>query len=378
MMSACSMARVALDVRPSLTKPTGVGSYVLALARRLPQAAPDYQFILFSASLRERYPHRAWPANTTLVDRRVPVRMLNLAWHRLEWPPLDRLVGASLDLTHSPHPLLLPAQRARQVVTVHDLFFLKHPEMTNAEIRRDYADLVRDHVRRADGVICVSEHTASEARLLLDLAPGKIAVIQHGVDPVYRAPVSPEAVDGVLRHHRLPRGGILYVGSEEKRKNLIGLVMAYLGLAGRRRGLPPLILVGPGPGWAQGGSAVGPQIRATGYLETAEIRALMAASAMLVLPSLEEGFGLPVAEAMAAGLPVVCSRGSALEEVAGDAATLVNPLDTRSIADGIERLLDDGAVAESQRQRGLERSRAFDWDITAAKTVELYRRILGG
>jgi glycosyltransferase involved in cell wall biosynthesis len=376
-MMRCSMARVALDLRPSLTRPTGVGAYVLALAHRLPQVAPDFQFYLFSASLRDRYPERAWPGNVVLVDRRLPVNVLNFAWNRLEWPPLDRLVGAKLDLVHSPHPLLLPALQARHVVTVHDLFFLKHPEMTNAEIRRDYAQLVRDHVRRADGVICVSEHTASEARLLLDLPPGKIAVIPQGVDPVYRAPVSPEAVDGVLRRHRLPRGGILYVGSEEKRKNLIGLVMAYLGLAGRRRGLPPLILVGPGPGWAQGGAAVGPQIRATGYLETAEIRALMAASAMLVLPSLEEGFGLPVADAMAAGLPVVCSRGSALEEVADDAATLVNPLDTRSIADGIERLLDDTSVAEAQRRAGLERSRAFDWDITAAKTVELYRHILG-
>ncbi len=104
--------------------------------------------------------------------------------------------------------------------------------------------------------------------------------------------------------------------------------MAYMGLARRRPRIPPLILVGPGSHWAQGGSIMGPQIRATGYLETREIRALMAASAALVLPSLEEGFGLPVAEAMAAGLPVVCSRGSALEEVAGGAATLVNPLDT--------------------------------------------------
>ena len=113
-----------------------------------------------------------------------------------------------------------------------------------------------------------------------------------------------------------------YPGSEEKRKNLVNLAMAYMGLAGRRRRIPPLILVGPGSHWAQGGSIMGPQIRAVGYLETIEIRALMAASVALVLPSLEEGFGLPVAEAMAAGLPVVCSRGSALEEVAGDAATL--------------------------------------------------------
>jgi glycosyltransferase involved in cell wall biosynthesis len=368
--------RVGLDLRPSLARPTGVGSYVLALAQRLPALAPDDRFFYFSASLRDRYPQKSWPKNVTLVDRRLPVKALNLAWNRLEWPPLDRLVGSPLDLVHSPHPLLLPSKRAKKIVTLHDLFFLKHPELTDAEIRRDYPDLVRDHVRRADGVICVSEHTASEARLLLDVAPAKIAVIPNGVDPAFREPIDALAVDAILARRRLPRGGLLYVGSEEKRKNLVNLAMAYMGLASRRRRIPPLILVGPGSHWAQGGTIMGPQIRALGYLETVEIRALMAASVALVLPSLEEGFGLPVAEAMAAGLPVVCSRGSALEEVAGDAATLVNPLDTRSIADGIESILDNPSRAEAQRQRGFERSQLFSWDVTAARTLEFYRKVV--
>ena len=369
---------IGIDIRPSLVRPTGVGSYVLALAQRLPACAPDHHFYYFSASLRDRYPIRTWPSNVTLVDRHLPVRALNFAWNRLGWPSLDMLARAHFDLVHSPHPLLVPARRAKHIVTIHDLFFLKHPEMTEDEIRRDYAPLVPKHVRRADGVICVSEHTASEARLLLDVPAAKIAVIPNGVDPVYRAPIAPEAVDAVLARRRLPRGAILYVGSEEKRKNLINLAMAYMGLARRRRKpTPPLVLIGPGSWWAQGGTDVGPQIRAVGYLETSEIRALMAASALLVLPSLEEGFGLPVADAMAAGLPVVCSRGSALEEVAGGAATLVNPLDTKSIADGIERVLDDPALAEDHRRKGLEQSRKFDWDTTAARTLEFYRRVLG-
>jgi glycosyltransferase involved in cell wall biosynthesis len=365
-----------LDIRPSLSKPTGVGAYVMALAQRLPEAAPADNFYLFSASLKERYPARDWPRNAILVDRHLPVRSLNYAWNRLEWPTMDRLVGASLDLVHSPTPLLIPARKAKHVVTLHDLFFLKHPDMTQAEIRRDYVPLVRDHVRRADGVICVSEHTASEARLLLDVPPGKIAVIPNGIDPVFRLPIADETVDSVLARRGLPRGAILYIGTDDKRKNLVNLAMAYIGLAGRRPRLPPLVLVGPGPEWAQGGTISGPQIRATGYLETREIRALMAVSTALVLPSLEEGFGLPVVEAMAAGLPVVCSRGSALEEVAGEAATLVNPLDTRSIADGLEKILSDPARRERQRQLGLERSRKFDWDIAAARTLEFYRRVL--
>jgi len=367
---------IGVDLRASLSKPTGVGSYVLALAQRLPRLAPQDRFFFFSASFKDRYPRRDWPPNVRLVDLPLPVRALNLAWNRLGWPPLDRLVGAPLDLVHSPHPLLVPGgRRAKQIVTVHDLFFLKHPEMTEAEIRRDYVPLVKDHVRRADGVICVSQHTASESCLLLEVPPERIAVIPNGVDPVYREPISPEEVRSVLARQRLPHGALLYVGSEERRKNLVNLAMAYMGLARRRPLIPPLVMVGPGASWAQGGLNMRPQIRSTGYLETREIRALMAASRALVLPSLEEGFGLPVAEAMAAGLPVVCSRGSALEEVAGGAATLVNPLDAASIAAGIETILDEPQTVERQRALGIEQSRRFDWDTAAERTLEFYRRV---
>jgi glycosyltransferase involved in cell wall biosynthesis len=364
------------DLRPSLSRPTGVGAYVLSLARRLPDLAPKDRFVYFSASLKERYPATPWPANVTMVDRRLPVQVLNRAWNRLGFPALDRLVGVPLDLVHSPHPLIVPGKKAKHVVTLHDLFFLKHPELTQAEIRRDYVPLVREHVKRADGVICVSEHTASEARVILDVPAAKIAVIPNGVDPAYREPISDEEVNAVLSRRRLPRGALLYVGSDEKRKNLVNLAMAYMALGRGRHRVPPLILVGPGSHWAQGGTISGPQILATGYLETREIRALMAASVALVLPSLEEGFGLPVADAMAAGLPVVCSKGSALEEVAGGAATLVNPMDTASIARGMERLIEDREQAALQRQLGLEQSRKFDWGTAASQTLDFYRRVL--
>ncbi len=155
-------------------------------------------------------------------------------------------------------------------------------------------------MKRADGVVCVSEYTASEVRHLLDVPEEKIAVTPHGIDPIFAQEPAPEAVEQALRRYGLPRGGILYLGSDEKRKNLVTLVMAYFALARKRRDVPPLVLVGPGSQWSQGGSRIGPQIRATGYLPREDVRALFAASAMLVLPSLEEGFGLPVVEAMAA------------------------------------------------------------------------------
>jgi glycosyltransferase involved in cell wall biosynthesis len=365
-----------LDVRPTLSRPTGVGTYVLGLAQRMPLLAPDDRFHYFSASIKERYPARPWPANVRLVDRRLPVRGLNAAWNRAAWPSLDRLVGTTLDLVHSPTPLLIPSRKGKRVVTVHDLFFLKHPGMVEGEVRRDYVALVRDHVRRADGVLCVSEYTASEVRRLLEVPAEKIAVTPHGIDPIYRTAPADDEVDEALRRLRLPRGGLLYVGSGEKRKNLVTLVMAYLTLA-RRRHLPPLVLAGPGSDWAQGGSRVGPQILATGYLDKTDLRALMAASALLVLPSLEEGFGLPVVEAMAAGLPVVCSAGSALAEVAGDAACLVDPHDANGLAHTLERVIEDHALAADLRRRGLERSLRFDWDDTAARTLAFYHKVLG-
>ena len=366
-----------LDIRPSLSRPTGVGTYVLGLLDRLPRQAPDDRFTYFSASVKERYPVRDWAPRARLVDRRLPVHGLNLAWNRLGWPSLDRLVGGPLDLVHSPHPLIVPCRKGKQIVTLHDLFFLKHPEMVGGEVRRDYVALVREHVRRADGVLCVSEFTAAEARRLLAVPDEKIAVTPHGIEAVFHEEPAPSRVDERLRRLGLPRGGILYLGSDEKRKNLVTLVMAYLTLARRRSEVPPLVLVGPGSQWAQGGSRIGPQIRATGYLDREDVRALLAASSMLVLPSLEEGFGLPVIEAMAAGLPVVCSAGSALSEVAGEAALLVDALDANGLARSVERLLDDAGLALDLRRRGRERARLFDWDRTARLTVDFYRKVLG-
>ena len=139
-----------------------------------------------------------------IVDRRVPVGALNLAWHRLRWPPIEALAGGEYDIAHSPHPLLLPSRSAAQVVTIHDLHFLSHPERTSAEIRRDYPALVRAHARRADRIIVVSRFVAGEVQRLLDMPADRISVCPNGA-PEWKGPAGERErrrLHAVRRHDR--------------------------------------------------------------------------------------------------------------------------------------------------------------------------------
>jgi glycosyltransferase involved in cell wall biosynthesis len=368
--------RVALDVRPALSRPTGVGVYIGALAASLPRLDPGSRFTLFTASLRERWSHPLAAPNVDLVDRHIPVRALNLAWNRLSWPPIEMLCGREFDLVHSPHALLTPARSAKRIISIHDLFFYKHKEMTGGEIRRDYAPLVLDHASRADGIICPSEHTAREVEQLLKVPRERICVTPYGLDEAFRREPSAGQVEGVLRDLNVPRGSILYVGSEEKRKNLEGLIRAHAALAAKGQGVPPLVLVGPDVSRSAEGKGR-PRVISTGYLQTHEIRCLMSASACLVLASFEEGFGFTVVEAMAAGLPVICSRGSSLSEVAGSAAEFVEPRDTSDIVRALDLVLTNKDRAHELRSLGLEQSRRFDWNRTAEATLAFYLQVLG-
>jgi len=249
---------------------------------------------------------------------------------------------------------------------------------TEAEIRRDYAPLVEGHAARADGIICPSEHSAREIERLLHVPREKICVTTYGVDPAFRNEPGPGEAEALLNRLGLTGPGILYVGSEEKRKNLGALVAAYRKMFEGTIDAPPLVLVGPGASFDTGKTSSGPRVVSTGYLLTSEINVLMRLSKCLVLVSLDEGFGFPVAEAMTAGLPVVCSSGSSLEEIAGGAAQLVDdPRDEAAIVRGLARVLDDPRRASELRTKGLARSPLFDWTRAAEATLAFYRKLLG-
>lgn len=363
--------RVLIDYRAALRERTGVGEYTHQLARALLDASAMPQgtaleLTLFSSSARDRLDVTADLHAARTVDRRIPVRLLNLAWHRLGWPSAEHLAGGPFDVVHSLHPLLMPAPRAAQVVTIHDLNFLLHPERTRAEVRRDYPALARRHAHAADRVIVVSEFTATEVRRLLDVPADRISICSPG-GPAWTPRVC-----------QPKEGYVLFFGTLEPRKNVGALLDAYEMLASRRADLPRLVLAGKateqsGP-WLEriGRAPLNRLVEHIGYVAPDAREALYRGARLLVQPSFEEGFGLPVLEAMTAGVPVVAAEAGALPEVGGDAVAFASPTDPSSFAAAIERLLDDDRFVASCVSRGLERAAAYNWTNTANATMNAY------
>ena len=370
--------RVLIDYRPALRERSGVGEYTHQLVKALLAAYPpdatahELTLSLFSSSWKDRLMPAAELAGAAIIDRRIPVRLLNLSWHRLEWPAAETLAGGPFDVTHSSHPLLMPSPAAAQVETIHDVNFLSHPERTRAEIRRDYPALARDHANRADGILVSSAFTAGEVERALGVPRDRIAV-------------GPPGAPGWTPRAAAPKDGyVLFFGTLEPRKNVGGLLDAYerlLSGAGPR-GVPELVLAGQATDEARPWLERIEQpplkgvVRYTGYVEDGKRQALYQGARLLVQPSFEEGFGIPVLEAMSLGIPVVAANRGSLPEVVGDAGPLVDPERPDDIANAIARLLADEAYAATCASRGLARARTFSWERTAHRVYDMYRQAI--
>jgi glycosyltransferase involved in cell wall biosynthesis len=368
---------VIIDYRPALKQRSGVGEYAHQLVKALLGVYPPdggnaaLHLSLFSSSWKDRL-HLADGelAGAETVDRRVPVRVLNFAWHRLRWPPAEAVVGRRFDVTHSLHPLILPSRAAAHVITIHDLDFLAHPERTRAEIRRDYPPLVGANARRAHAVIVPSRFTAIEVERQLGVPADRISVCPPGA-PHWPARATPS------------NGGYaLFMGTLEPRKNVGALLDAYERLLARRSGngpLPALVLAGHRTPESQpwldriARPPLSRIARHIGYVNPAQRHALYAGARLLVQPSFEEGFGLPVLEAMTLGVPVVASQRGSLPEVLGDAGLLVNPEDPDQLASAIERIIDDPSVEAACAAKGPLKAREFRWDRTARLVYQAYK-----
>ncbi len=360
-----------MDYRAALRQRTGVGEYAHRLAAGLLALQPreGLTLTLFSSSWKDRMERSEDLSGAHTVDRRVPVSALNFVWHRMEWPTVESLTGGAFDVAHSLHPLLMPS-RAAQVITIYDLDFLKHPERTRAEIRRDYPALVARHAQRADHIITISEFSARDIEDRLKVPRARISICPPGAPewPVRRAPPA--------------NGYLLYFGTLEPRKNIGGLLDAYQQVAARRHDTPKLMLAGHAGEYAGewleriGRAPLNGRVEHIGYVEPHRRRSVYEGARLLVQPSFEEGFGMPVLEAMTLGVPVVCTNAGALPEVVGDAGAMVESHDPDALAAAIERLLDNDAYAAQSAARGPVRAAMFQWDRTAAGVRDAYTKAI--
>lgn len=340
--------------------PGGTAVAAIEIARRL---APRPDVTLVGVAGRHRAaPEPDWHAPIPVAQLPLPRPLLYEAWLRVRRPRVEQVTGP-VDVAHATG--LVPcATRAPLAVTVHDVAWIREPGRYTRQglrVMRRSLDVIRD---AADIVVTSSEASRRDLEAS-GIEDHRIRVVPLGVD---HAPATDAAVADVRRRYSLPEEFVLFVGTHEPRKNLRRLAAA---VPRATCGLP-LVIAGLA-GWGDATEGIGDAARFLGFVPAADLPALYAAATVFAYPSEAEGFGLPVLEAMAQGTPVVTSRGTSTEEVAGGAAVLVDPFDVDSIAAGL-----DEAVTRADELAGAGRRRAatMTWDAAATRTMEIYTEMI--
>ena len=345
--------RVAIDAGPLADRRTGVGRYTYELVRHLAARVELRPYVVSLRAARKDGVHR-W---------RLPARLAQAAWRRLDRPALERLVGV-VDVVHGTNFVLPAARRAAGVVTVHDVSFLGGDGYGgSARLER----LVAWSVRRARAVLVPTHAVAGEVAERYGLERERLFVTPEGVDERF---FDAEPMSGAeLEAQGIRTPFCLALGTAGARKNLECLLAAWEASVLRNGGWS-LVLAGPA---ARPASRLPSGVVATGYVAEESLPSLLAAAELFCYPSLHEGFGLPPLEAMAAGTAVLAARYPAAPEVLGEAALLVDGRDVGELADALRRLAADGALRDRLREAGPLHARRFTWERTASATLEAYR-----
>lgn len=374
------MRRYGLDVTLTLGRATGIGRVVTELAlAAAPLLTADEELVLVARTFRLNPlfgASDAWLARAAALPH-VRVVRVPLPSRLIAGTPVEEFAGR-LDVVHGPNSSL-SATRARSVVTIHDVGPLRRPKDVTHRFASAFHAGVTDAVRRADRVLTVSDFTADEIADLLDVPRTRIETIRPGVSATFAAPGDPSADRALLLRHGVDGPFVLFVGTTNPRKNLPRLLDAFAS-ARRTAGFPHTLVVAGDRGGDDvralaAARGLGDAVCVAGYVDEANLAALYRTADTLAFPSLYEGFGLPVTEAMAAGCPVLTSDGSSLREVAGDAALLVDPASVDAIAAGLVRMLTDTALRGRLVADGRRRAATFTWERFAERHVALWREL---
>jgi glycosyltransferase involved in cell wall biosynthesis len=368
-----------IDVSSAVHAKAGIGRYASSLARALASLQPGRLALFYN-----RGKHTHLPAGLESLPART-IRAGYKPWRMAVW--LGQLAGVGFDrlvsdaeLFHATEHLLLPLRGVPTVLTVHDMIFKLFPQYQK-RLNFWYLNATMPlYCRRADAIVTVSESSKRDIVTHYGLDPAKVTVIYEGASPEF-VPAPPAAVEKVRRGYGLPDRFLLHVGTIEPRKNLTRLVEALQQL--RDEGVAIPLVVAGGKGWLYDDFfrrleelPVRDDVHFPGYIPADDLPMLYNAATMVAVPSVYEGFGLPVLEAMACGTPVVCSDVSSLPEIGGGAARYFDPYDVERMVEAIRAVWTDADLQAEMGQRGLEQAAKFSWERAAQETLIVYGRIM--
>lgn len=369
------MARIAIDYTPAYEQGAGIGRYVRELVGALARQDQETPYMLFVAG-GEQLP-TAPGHNFTWRSTRLSPRWLARVWHRARLPIPVELFTGKATLFHATD-FVLPPTCTRTILTVHDLSFVRVPEAASPRLKAYLDAVVPRSARRATHILADSQATKDDLIAFYNLPPEKITVLLSGVDPRFR-PVEP---GNVRQKYNIPaRPYVFTVGTVQPRKNYVRLIQALAAL--RHSGYDVGLVIAGGRGWLDNPiyetirqTSMSDYVQLIGFADDADLPALYSDALCVGFPSLYEGFGFPVLEGMACGVPVVTSRVSSLPEVAGEAALLVDPYDTEAITEALRRVIDDETLRATLIERGYAQAKRFTWDDAAAHLLQIYQHVI--
>ena len=365
--------KIGVDARPLSYDLTGIGVYVKHLLEALQEIDDQYYYFLVSnGPINLKLKNRKW----TKVEGRTTKRLLSTLWMQIRTPLIATKEG--FDLFWSPRhhlPFFLPSH-VKKTVTIHDITHRLFPgtmALPNFIIEKL---LMASSLKKADCVIAVSNSTATGIAEHYPIYPDKIVTIYHG------RPLLPEMnLIATDLHLKLPERYFLFVGSLDPRKNLPRVLSAFKQIDPQKHDAH-LVIVG-GQGWKNkqfyrrlNTSEIKNRVLMTGYVSRQQLKNIYQNAVCLLFPSLYEGFGFPILEAMSCGLPVITSKAASNPEVAGDAAVLVDPSDTGAIASAMSEMMTNPALRDTLIIKGYERLNSFSWDRCAQETLRVFKQVI--
>ena len=370
--------RIGIDISLTIGEKAGVGYYSANLVDALAKIDKKNQYLLYPFFYHIYHPDfktaiAPSQGNFHLRFAKLSKQIIDLLWNSSV--PKKWVLG-NVDILHSTTFCAPRDHFGKLIVTIYDISFLTLPECHIEANRQHCLQGTLDAVRYADRLIAISNHGKEELIKMFNADPRKVAVTHLAAKDIF-VPRAPEEQEVVLAKYRLPRDFIFTVGSCEPRKNIITLIRAYAGLPESTKSGHPLVIAG-GKGWLNSDlntlveSLPSGQIRHIGYVAEQDLPALYSAASIFVYPSLYEGFGLPILEAMSCGTPVIASNTSSMPEIGGEAALYFDPTDTNQLIRRMLELIDNAAMKAKLRQKGFDNAHRFSWKKTAMETLRIY------